>query len=64
MTARKHLQPEQFDKEQLTLFNDEGDHASATMRKNDVMAWMNDKEKGFGKSKWYPGWASDNGYEV
>lgn len=61
MSARKHLQPEQFDKEQLTLFNDEGDHASATMRMNDLMTWM---KHGRGKEPWEPGWAARNGYEV
>lgn len=64
MTTHRNLHPDQFGKEQLSLFNAEGDHASATMRMNDVMAWMRDKEKGHGKSEWYPGWAKDNGYEI
>ena len=44
---------------QLALFEEPNTGEAA----HDVMSWMRDKERGYGVSEWYPGWAKDHGYD-
>ena len=63
MAPKDNINRDQFDPEQLTLFNEadpeQGFHASATEIKDSLMAWLKDKEKGRGKVPWSPGWNRD-----